>query len=129
RALMLDPECYLAAIGLHTLGIGWCDRTRSDGFIPVHAIPRIAIGNYAPVLAELLRVGFWEECDGGYAIHDYLDWQDSAEDIEARSASARNAAAQRWGNANCNADSNADSNASKPSPTVPEPNPTNQESV
>jgi hypothetical protein len=97
RALRLNERYFYACLGLHVCAIGWCDRMRMDGFIPSAAVAKMKVGNIKPILDELLRTGFWEETDGGYTIHDYLDWNDSAEEIAAKTEAARASADRRWG--------------------------------
>lgn len=113
RSMQLSPKLYLAALGLHVIGIGWCDRMRTDGFIPCEALQKLVLGSPTAALNELVRVGFWHEVDGGYQINDYLDWQDSAADIECRSQSARQSAQRRWGIADSTANGNAKRTANR----------------
>lgn len=88
---------------LHICAIQYANRNRTDGFIPARAIyTLIDLGGfgqvrgvygkdaepeygavYAQELADALVVsGLWEQVDAGYHIHDYLDYQNSAADIE-----------------------------------------------
>lgn len=131
RSLDLSPKHYLAALGLHVLGIGYCDRMRSDGYIPDAIVPRIGGTSCKAALAELVRVGFWETTDGGYQIHDYLDWQDSASELDAKREQAQMAANKSWDarrNANGKAKRNAKRIASgSASGNAPEPNHTEPE--
>lgn len=41
------------------------------------------------LITELVSAGLWEALGKAWLIHDYLDWQDSAEQIKARRANAR----------------------------------------
>lgn len=43
----------------------------------------------ADAVSELEQAGLWEPVDGGWFIHDFLDWQDTAEAVRARQARAR----------------------------------------
>jgi hypothetical protein len=97
KAMLLAPRHYLAALGLHVLGIGLSDRLHSDGFLPDASLDKIALGSTTGALKELVRVGLWEKVEGGYQIHDYLDWQDSSEEISAKKEQATTAANRRWG--------------------------------
>ena len=116
RAMQIEDDQYLAAIGLHILGIAHCDIHRTDGSIPKKALRRICPSGYDDALSELLRVGFWDDCGDHYEIHHYLDWQRSSEQIETASKKAKNAAISRWGNAPSNAPSNAKRNAKRNAP-------------
>lgn len=124
QAVELSDDTYLGAIGLHVLGLGYCDRQRTDGEIPRRALSRsIAPGiDCSHEVAELERVGFWEPKQDGWRIAGYLDWQRSREEIEGASESARNAANTRWRNADGNTDRNGECNA----PNQPTIQPSNQ---
>jgi hypothetical protein len=52
--------------------------------------------NTKPLVSELVRVGLWEEVEGGYVIHDYTDWQPSAAEIEELSRKRAASADARW---------------------------------
>lgn len=76
-----------AAFRLHAHAIFWCSRNETDGFIGteelVHAAPR-GMENPEAVVTELVTEltryedsRLWEETDGGWVIHDYLDYQPS----------------------------------------------------
>lgn len=41
------------------------------------------------LIAELVAAGLWEPTDGGWQIHDYLDWQDSSERVRTLRERAR----------------------------------------
>jgi len=63
-------------------------------------VPRAAIGTFhgtSKDAALLVDVGFWDATAGGWDIHDWLDYQPSSEETEARAQRARDAAAVRWG--------------------------------
>jgi hypothetical protein len=80
-----------AAMGLHAWSISYCDATRSDGFIPNGAWPSLTGGKAA--VSTLVAAGIWESVDGGYALHDYLQYNRSrariAEIGAVRAAAAR----------------------------------------
>lgn len=67
----------------------------TDGFIPQGAIAVLAAdaglsGAAAPKAArQLLDSGLWESRPGGYAIHDYLAYNQSADKVRANRESAR----------------------------------------
>lgn len=113
RCIRIDARYFYGALGLHVSGIGWCDRMRTDGFIPADIMPRLGKGSYKPLVTQLVSVGLWDEVEGGYQIHDYLDWQNSAEYMAERSESAKQSASHRWGNAKRNANRIANGNADK----------------
>ena len=77
----------LSAVGmaLHAWSISYCDDVRSDGFIPNGAWP----GKLGRGVKEL-RIGkLWEPVEGGYRLHDYLDYNRSRAQIDAEQSEAR----------------------------------------
>lgn len=72
----------LAAVGLWTLAISWCNRRLTDGLVPAE---RIRLLGGTPALAELLvTAGLFDRTETGYAIHDFLAFNESRVDIELR---------------------------------------------
>lgn len=75
---------------------GYCAGHGTDGFIP-----KAAIGTFHGTAKDavlLVEVGLWDECEGGWEVHDWSDYQPTSEESRARSERARKAAAKRWGN-------------------------------
>jgi hypothetical protein len=111
----------LPCMGLYVLAISWSNRYLTDGYIPVDRVKRLG---GTPVLAEwLVRVGLWDKVAEGYRIHDFFDYNDSAERVRNRRASfrdlGRKGAEVRWRGA-IGLDSGA---LIAPSSPVPIPNP------
>jgi hypothetical protein len=78
-----------AAFRLHVAGILYCARQMSDGLIPAEEVKRLVRKPRQTSIDELLDRGLWVSIlDGAYAIHDYLDWNDSRETILKRRAIA-----------------------------------------
>lgn len=109
------------ACWLYVCGIAYANRFLTDGFIPKRQIWRLIESDDADQLAAaLVDAGLWEETDGGYQIHDYLEYQPSAEKVKA--ARKRNAARQaKW--REDNAASNTGSNGVTNEPVTGAPNP------
>lgn len=65
----------------------WCSRKETDGLIPAAVIK--TLGGTTKVITELLARELVEPLndEGRYAVHDYLDFQRSKEEIEAFRAS------------------------------------------
>ena len=76
---------YKAAY-LFTVGICYSSRMLTDGFIPSGMVPRLVAGmpGWKKAVAQLVLLGLWQEVEGGYAIHDYLDFQESRADVERK---------------------------------------------
>lgn len=75
----------LPCVGLHALALSYCSAYLTDGFLPHNQIPRLA-GDLSVLLPEgepwglvkrLIEAGLWEEADGGFTIHDFLDYNPS----------------------------------------------------
>lgn len=73
------------AAWLWVCGLTYCAQHNTDGFIPAEAVPRLSgLKSTKPLVSKLLEVGLWETKEGGYFVHDYLDWQPSAEEVKER---------------------------------------------
>jgi hypothetical protein len=98
----------LQAMGLHAWSISYCDHARSDGFIPQGAWPSLP-GAGAAVKA-LIDAELWARVDGGFMLHDYLDYNRSRAKIEAELA-AKRANGQAGGQASASARARANGQA------------------
>ena len=65
------------AFRLHTSGLCYCARELTDGHVPEHRVSRLIPRFKASYLGELVDSGMWLPSAGGYAIHDYLEWNKS----------------------------------------------------
>ncbi len=73
----------------------YCNRHLTDGFIPRGQVPKLIVcdglfrerdGKIQPitwrdVVQDMIDGGLWREVEGGYQIHDYLEFQPSKEDV------------------------------------------------
>jgi len=76
------------ALRLHINALCWAARSMSDGEIPATVLP--ALRGTAKIAAELAGAGLWDTTSrGGWAIHDYLEYNPSREALEADRAEAR----------------------------------------
>jgi len=82
---------------LWVCGLAYANRQPArDGFVPTAVLPMLyPIPGVAKQAERLVDAGLWERVDGGFQIHDYLDFQPSRTEVEQ--ASARKAAAGRVG--------------------------------
>lgn len=72
------------AAWLFVCGIGYCNRLLTDGVIPTGQVRKLAdVDNAMELAARLVEVGLWEAVEGGYRVHDFLDYQPSAEQVKA----------------------------------------------
>lgn len=81
-------------------GICYSREHLTDGFIPAGILPSLAPGvrNGKALAAKLVGVNLWHAAEGGYQIHDFLDWNPSRADVQAqRRADAERKAASKGG--------------------------------
>lgn len=72
---------------LHVCAICYSSRMLTDGFIPKGQVRKLAdIENVTEVVTALLTAGLWHESPGGYMVHDYLEYNPSAEEVRAQRA-------------------------------------------
>jgi general stress protein YciG len=116
---------------LHVCALCYCNRHLTDGFIPARIVGTLADftgindeanGEAKPkqLASTLLHVGLWEEADGGYRIHDYLEYNPSRDEVLAtreKRADAGRIGGKRSGTARneAKAKQNASNVPSKPS--------------
>lgn len=75
---------------LHVAALCYCNRQLTDGFVPENKVGRLAsIPSVKRHVAALVSVGLWHQVDGGYQIHDYLDFQPSRAKVEQEREEAR----------------------------------------
>jgi hypothetical protein len=94
-----------AAFRLQVSGLAYCNRHLTDGFLPVAAVPQLVPRFKKAALTELMHGRIWIPADGGYRIHDYLDWNRSKEQVtedrerlrKVRSEAGKKGAQARWG--------------------------------
>jgi len=81
---------------LHTCAIVYCSRYLTDGFVPAIAVAKLANFegvatlvngewqqvNVTALVTALLQAKLWDECDGGYVLHDFLQYNPSAEKVK-----------------------------------------------
>lgn len=63
-----------AAFRLHTAALCHCAQQLTDGFVDDARVPRLVPRFRKTALDELVRSRMWLPVDGGYQIHDYLEW-------------------------------------------------------
>lgn len=78
---------------LYLAGLCYCARNLTDGFIPEERVARLAIeAGVADAKTAVTRLStvirgtrcpLWETVDGGYQVHDYLDYNPTREQVIA----------------------------------------------
>lgn len=74
-----------AARWLWVCGLAYCQRLKTDGAIPAEALDTFAVKNPKPLASSLVDARLWHVDADGYTVHDFLDWNESAEQREAKS--------------------------------------------
>lgn len=82
KILDLSDQAYR----LHVGALCFCARTLTDGFVSEGALRRLVNGGH---VSELVDAGLWEAGDGGWWIHDFLDYNQSAEQVLEEREKAR----------------------------------------
>lgn len=86
-------SCSLGAVGLHALALSYCGRHCTGGEIPRNA-PFIRARS-RPLVKELVRARIWEQTESGWRVHDWSDYNPTAE--EARDYQRRMHEVRRQG--------------------------------
>jgi hypothetical protein len=68
-----------ASLALWVRAGSWCAQQLTDGFIPLHMVSVLGTPKAA---ARLVDVGLWEEVEGGFAFHDWSDYQPLRAEVE-----------------------------------------------
>jgi len=82
---------------LWVCGLAYANKHLTDGYLPTAAVRRLAdVEDPFRLAARLVASGLWEPADGGYRIHDFGEYQPSAESVRAeRERNAKRAAEWR----------------------------------
>ena len=85
------------AAWLYVCGLTYCGRYLTDGFIPGGQVRKLAdVDNPSELVAKLVAIGLWNEQEDGYIVHDYLEYNPTAEEVKA-TRQARTEAGRRGG--------------------------------
>lgn len=80
-----------AAFRLWVTAVDYATEQTTNGRITTHDLDVLPGSSRKrdELVAELVALGLWEVTSDGWQIHDFLDWQDSADVVERRRESAR----------------------------------------
>lgn len=88
------------AFRLHASGIIYCARHLTDGVVLKVKVKALTPEYKPSHLKELVDAGLWHRHPEGYEIHDYLEWNNSKAQIQARrdskKAAGKKGAKNRW---------------------------------
>lgn len=71
-----------AASWLWLCGLAYCQEGLTDGFIPYEALTLLGPKGANNLKSKLVAAGLWDEVDGGWHVHNYLNHNKSAVDVE-----------------------------------------------
>lgn len=82
RAMFVDSHAF----GLYVAAACYSNLNRTDGFVPAPQLSALlpTVKRPKPAARALVDARLWHDVDGGYAIHDYLEHQASADQIGRR---------------------------------------------
>lgn len=127
-------------VAMQIAALCYANRHLTDGELPANIVARfMPTVCYDPETGEeitwrdvadrLVEIGIWHKTDGGYLIHDYLEYQPSKADVEAERAAARERMARIRSKRKANQSRSSDdvrANTERSSPS-PNPNPNIEE--
>jgi hypothetical protein len=126
------PKAIVAgaeAIGVWARALSWSAQQLTDGWIPDEMIPLLA--HDAPGAPDRLSTaGLWEISEGGFRIHDYLDYNPSRSEVLAKREAERERKARQRGGPSPSRPGGTSSGRDPdvidpvPNPTQPNPDPT-----
>lgn len=107
-----------AAFRAYVTSICYCARSLSDGFVPAKKAKEFS--GRPRVVQELTDATLWESGDGGFTVHDYLEYNPTRETVlaERDKAKARMKVAR-----SADVRPNIDGSSPSPTPTRPTPHP------
>lgn len=94
KVLSLAEDKKWQSITVYVASLAYSGQHGTDGFIPKSALP--FIHGTARNGTDLLNIGLWIACPGGYEINDWLDYQQSSAEHQDRKSKAKAAAEIRW---------------------------------
>lgn len=116
------------ALGLWTMCGTYSARHLTDGFVSRAVVAQYADRDLHKLTAALVAAGLFDEVEGGWVLHDYLDWNPSRDEVLDKRAKVQ-AAGRAGGLAKARASARADANGSlgkaaysRPVPTRPPAN-------
>lgn len=80
----------------YVCGLAYCKRQLTDGLIPGAVLSRLSSCSRPVLLAnKLVSVGLWEREGDNFRVHDYLQENDTAEQVKAKRAATKERV-RRW---------------------------------
>lgn len=85
-----------SAFRLYISAICWSSLHRTDGYVAFNQLRFVSdVRRAQSCVEQLVQAGLWEAADGGWRIHDYLEYQPSAEKVQ-QEREAKRRRQERW---------------------------------
>lgn len=94
KVLTLVEDKRWQAIACYLASLAYSGEQGTDGFLPKSCLP--FIHGTTRIATDLVHVGLWHGCPGGWDINGWLEFQASSEEHETRRKKAKAAAEVRW---------------------------------
>lgn len=75
--------------------LAYCQRHLTDGALPADGLHALGVKVHPKACDELVAKRLWERTEQGFSVHDYLAWNTSRAEVEAKRAEARERMARR----------------------------------
>ena len=123
---LMNPKIQSAGaygMAIYLSGLIYCNTNVTDGFIPDVMLPVLCGLAYQTaskrVADALVKLNLWERVEGGYLIHDFLNFNKSRNEIESLNKQRANNGAKGGRQANQVAKQTGSDLVSKPVPIIP----------
>lgn len=97
----------ITALGIQVRAICYSSQNQTDGYLPIEALPIILLGvgvEGTDWSEHMVSNGLWDRVEGGYEVHDYLEWNVSKKERAAwkkkLSRSGKKGMKSRWNKEN-----------------------------
>lgn len=94
KILHLIEDKKWQSITVYVAGLGYSGLHGTDGFLPASALP--FLHGTKRDATNLVNIGLWVPCPGGFDINGWAEFQPSNEENERRRSKAKAAAEARW---------------------------------
>lgn len=94
KVLALIEDKKWQSITVYIAGLSYSGHHGTDGFLPASALPFLHGGRRHA--ADLVSVGLWHGCPGGWDINGWSEFQPSSDEHVKRRQKAKAAAEIRW---------------------------------
>lgn len=118
RKLMALGDDAAPGIALFVTSALYSSRALTEGFVPTLAAKH-SIGWDERIAARLVEVGLWDAVEGGYQIHDFLDYNPTKKTVE-KHRKARSKVKSEAGKANSATANRMGGRFAPKPPTLPE---------